>query len=853
MARKPPKYLIKLFKILIRPWRFEDIEGDLNELYGERWERKGKLRANLGYLVDLFTMLNLYKTKLKISNNMKSLFVHHLKSTIRGFRRRKEYFLINCVGLVLALSASILITIHVVQEMSYDNFHDNGNKIVRLAMNDNLFTSSPMGPHLVDLFPEIVSNSRVSFPFQPLRFKHDQSLYNVSDLAFVDPGFFEIFSFPLSQGTYKGLLSSNDQMAISERAALKLFGDEEPIGQLITINDSLDVTVRAVFQNVPKNSHLQFDYLLPIEFKRRMGMDRFLDLWGRNSTYNYFLLSDENLIETTTSKVDQEIKALFEAYGSQPEMHLQPLSDIHFNTKYSGDVSNQGDLRMLKNYIAAAFLVFIIACINYVNLSAAIVTQRIKEIGVRKVLGAFKADLLMQYLTEVFLLALLSFLVSLLFVKLALPYFNYQLGHDLVMNLWSFDILILLGVYLLATTALAGLYPAYLFASLKPIEAIQGKIKTGKKDFRRILVTAQFSFSLVLLILTLITKSQLQFITGFDPGYDRDGVIVMPLYGHTHNEFKTMKNELLRNSLIEEVSASTSMPINNLTSTASNSLRWEGKDEDLEFRININWVEDSYLDLFGIKIKSGRNFTDLNEQTGTYFLLNEEAVKQSGMLDPIGKEMEIWGQKGQIIGITEDFNFESVHNAVAPMLMIVEREDYEVAFIRYQIGRPLEAIKIIESVAKLVDPNYSSNLTFLDTEFQSMYESERRTSALLTIFSSLAIIISIMGLYGFITFVLQARIKEVSIRKVLGATNTNLIGLVSKEFMVMLGIASFISWPIAYVLAEEWLADFQFRVDSNWLPFAESTFVLLIITLTVIGGQLYKVIKNNPIKALRSE
>ena len=851
MAHKPPKYLLRLFKILIKPWSIEDIEGDLNELYGERWEKKGKLRANLGYLADLFTMLNMYKTKLKISNNMKSLFVHHLKSTIRGFRKRKEYFLINCVGLVLALSASILITIHVVQEMSFDNFHDNGNKIVRLAMDDGLFTSSPMGPHLVEIFPEIESNSRVSFPFQPLRFKHDQSLYNVSNLVFVDPGFFEIFSFPLSQGTYTGLLSSNDQIAISEREALKLFGDEEAIGQLITINDSLDVTVRAVFQDVPKNSHLQFDYLLPIEFKRRMGMDRFLDLWARFSTYNYFLLSDENLTETTTSKVDKEIKSLFEEYDSQPEMYLQPLNEIHFNTQYSGDVSNQGDLRMLKNYIAAAFLVFIIACINYVNLSAAIVTKRIKEIGVRKVLGAFKADLLMQYLTEVFLLAFLSFLVSLLLVKLAVPYFNHQLGHDLIMNLWSIDILILLGVYLLAVTFLAGLYPAYLFASLRPIEAIQGKIKTSKKNFRRILVTAQFSFSLVLLILTLVTKSQLQFISGFDPGYDRDEVIVMPLYGHTHNQFKTMKNELLRNSLIKEVSASTSMPINNLTSTASNSLRWEGKEESGEFRININWVEDSYLDLFDIKMKEGRNFTDLEDQAGTYFLINEEAVKQSGMVDPIGKEMEIWGQRGQLIGITENFNFESVHNAVAPMLLIVERQYYEVAFIRYQKGHPLEAIEIIESVAKQVDSNYSSNLSFLDSEFQSMYESEKRTNALLTIFSSLAIIISIMGLFGFITFVLQTRMKEVSIRKVLGATRNDLIGLVSKEFIVMLGVASFISWPIAYILAEEWLADFQFRVDSNWLPFAVSTFVLLIITLTVIGGQLFKVIRNNPTKALR--
>ena len=259
------------------------------------------------------------------------------------------------------------------------------------------------------------------------------------------------------------------------------------------------------------------------------------------------------------------------------------------------------------------------------------------------------------------------------------------------------------------------------------------------------------------------------------------------------------------------------------------------------------------MDLFGIKMKEGRSFTELEGQAGTYFLLNEEAVKQSGILDPIGKELTIWSQKGQIIGITEDFNFKSVHTAVAPMLMIVEREDYEVAFIRYQQGSPTEAIEIIEEVAKQVDPNYSSNLSFLDHEFRELYESEERTSALLTIFSSLAIIISIMGLFGFITFVVQARLKEVSIRKVLGASSKELIGLVSKEFLVMLAVASLISWPIAYILAEEWLADFQYRVESNWLLYGISTFLLLAITLTVIGDQLYKVIKSNPTKALRSE
>ena len=275
MPYQPPKYLLQLFRPFVRQWIIEDVEGDLFELYQERREKYGIIRANLGYLVDLITLLNIYKTKLKISNNMKSLFVHHLKSTIRGFQRRREYFIINCTGLVLALSSAILITTYVIQELSYDNFHKNGDRIVRLIVNDGLVSPAQIGPHLLDQLPEFEANSRVSFPFQPLRFKQGSSIYNVDDLAFVDHDFFKIFSFPLITGNESDLLSSTDQIAISETEANKLFGDTDVLGQLITINDSLDVVVRAVFKDVPKNSHLKFNYLLPIEFKRRMGKSKY--------------------------------------------------------------------------------------------------------------------------------------------------------------------------------------------------------------------------------------------------------------------------------------------------------------------------------------------------------------------------------------------------------------------------------------------------------------------------------------------------------------------------------------------------------------------------------------------------
>ncbi len=853
MSQKPPKYLLLLFKPFVRSWIIEDIEGDLNELYTERVAQKGKFRANLGYLVDLITMLNMYKTKLKISNNMKSLFIHHLKSTIRGFQRRKEYFIINCTGLVLALASAILITTYVIQEMSYDNFHKNGDRIVRLVLSDGLVSPARIGPHLLDQVPEFEANTRVSFAFQPLRFKNGTSVFNVEDLAFVDDDFFTIFSFPFMEGNEAGLLSSTDQIAISESQAKRLFGNESALDQIITINDSLNVAVKAVFKNTPNNSHLKFDYLLPIEFKRRMGKDKLLDLWGRFSVYNYFLLNEETQKQAAVEKAGVEVNELFKDWEEEITTNLQPISDIHFNTKYGMGLATAGDSKKLSIYIAAGLLIFIIACINYVNLSAAIVSKRVKEIGVRKVLGAFKGDLLRQYLIEVGMLASLSFLISLLLVKWAVPYFNQYLGHDLSVELISGTTLTLFGAYLVATTFLAGLYPAYLFSSLKPVEGLSGRSKTGKKSFRQILVTSQFTFSLILLILTFITRSQLQYIDGFDPGYDREGVIVMPLSGHSSKQFKTLKTELLKSSLIESVSSSESMPINHRSTTSSKYFTWEGKVEGDDFGVSLNWVEESYLDLFKMKLKAGRNFSEMSPEGGPYYIVNEKAVEQFGFTNPVGHRIGLWSGKGEIVGVVEDFNFQSVRSAIDPMVLILESNVFEMAYIRYQKGMPLESIEVIEKVTQTVDPNYTSNLVFMDAEFQEMYQAEQRTNALLTVFSTLAIVISVMGLFGFITFVVQSRLKEVSIRKVLGASSGSLINLISKEFAIMLAVASLISWPLAYWLSEEWLADFQYRIDTNWLLFGISTVVLLVITFMVIGGQLMKVIKTNPTKILRSE
>lgn len=854
MAPKPPKFFLMLLKPFFRPWVLEDIEGDLNELYTERLASKGKFRAGIGYLVDLLTMLNLYKTKFKISNNMKSLFIHHFKSSLRGFQKRKQYFFITVSGLVLALSAVILISLHINQEFSYDRFHANADRVVRLAFDQSLMTSAPMGPYLEEKMAQVEGFTRINYPFQALRLKQGEQVYSVSDLVFADPDFFTMFSFPLIQGANEGLLETKDQIAISENAAKRLFGDSDPIGQELMINDSLPVTVRAVFENVPANSHLQFDYALPFEFHERMGQGNRLKQWGRMSYYTYFLLSNDASLSEVEAAIDQEIKSIYASANLEPEMHLQPLTEAHFNETYSNDLASRGDLGMIRIYALAGLLVFVIACINYVNLSAALVSRRVKEIGVRKVLGAYKWNLIGQYLTEVFILTTISFGLSILVVQWAVAHFNQLLGHNLIFELFDEKVLVLFVVYLLATLVLAGIYPAILFSSLKTVDAINGQGRVGRKSFRRILVTLQFGLSLVLLILTFITKGQLQFISEFDPGYDREGVIVMPLYGRTHHEFQTMKTELLGNSLIQSVSASTSLPVNNLTTAPSGSLQWTGKVEGQEeFRININWVERDYPELFHFRLKAGQRFSDFPHSEQTRFMINQKGVEVLGLNDPMGIELEIWGQKGRIVGVLEDFNFESVRSEIEPLLLILEQHYHEFAYIKYQIGKPLEALELIEEEARQVDPNYISNLTFLDMEFQQLYEEEKRTDALLTSFSIIAVVISAMGLFAFITFIVQGRLKEISIRKVLGASNQHLVTVLSKEFLVIILIASAIAWPVAFSMGKGWLASFEYRISFDWIFFILASLVLLVITLLVISGQLIRAIRVNPTSILRKE
>ena len=856
MSPKPPKFILKLLKPFIRSWMLEDMEGDLNELYTERLVKQGKFRAGIGYLVDLITMLQLYKNKFKFSNNMKSLFLHHFKSSLRGFQKRRQYFLINVFGLVLALSAVILISLHVNQELSFDRFHDNSDRLVRLAYEQGLMTSAPMGPHLKEKLAQVEGFTRLNYPFQPLRLKQGDQVFSVSDLVFADPDFFSMFSFPLIQGAKEGLLSTKDQMAISEQAATQLFGNENPVGRELMVNDSLVVVVKAVFKNVPANSHLQFDYVLPFEFYERMGLSRRLRQWGRMSYYTYFLLPEGAVISEVEAEIDTEIKSIFASANLSPDMHLQPLAEVHFNETYSNDLSSRGDLRMVRIYALAGLLVFIIACINYVNLSAAIVSRRTKEIGVRKVLGAAKANLISQYLTEVLVLTSVSFGLSVFVVNWAVGHFNQLMGHNLVFELLDEKVLLLFIIYLLGTMLLAGIYPAYLFASLKSVEAVNGRGKVGKKSFRRVLVTLQFSLSLVLLIMTFLTRGQLQYISEFDPGYDREGVIVMPLYGHTHGEFQTMKSELLNSALIQSVSASTSLPVNNLTTAPSSSLRWTGKAETGEeeaFRVNINWVEKDYPDLFGLRVSSGDRFTDFPDTKQPLFMINQSAIKALGLENPLGVELEIWGEQGRIVGVMEDFNFESVRSAIEPLLLILEDQFHEFAYIKYQVGKPREALELIEEVARAVDPNYIANLTFLDTEFKELYEEEQRTNVLLTAFSTLAVLISAMGLFGFISYIVQGRLKEIGIRKVLGASGQHLVAVLSREFFIILLIASAVAWPVALSLAKGWLESFEYRIGIGLGIFVVASLSLLLITLLVIGGQLLRAIRVNPASILRKE
>ncbi|UCE21723.1 MAG: ABC transporter permease, partial [Candidatus Aminicenantes bacterium] len=677
---------------------------------------------------------------------------NYLKIAFRNIKRHKGYSFINIVGLAIGMACCILILLWVQDELSYDRFHENADDIYRVLQDINFtdhsttwtITQGPLGPSLKEDFPEIIDATRITD--RGFRLTYDDKSYD-EEVGMADGSILKMFTFPLVKGDPDTALSDPLSIVLTEKMAAKYFGDEDPIGKTIKADNKWDFQVTGVMKDVPRNSHLEFDFLIPFVFGRELNYT--VDYWGNSSFRTYVQLPKGVPAEEVIQKISGY---LFEkpTIEKDARLNLQPLTRIHLYSNYEYDFAH-GDITYVTLFSIIAFFILLIACVNFMNLATARSANRAKEVGMRKVAGAHKADIIRQFYGESILLAFISLLLAMILVWLLLPVFNNLAAKELSLDI-SRNLSILLGLLCIAmmTGIISGSYPAFFLSAFQPVMVLKGfRLSRSKGSaFRKILVVFQFSLTILLIICTIGVYNQLDYMRNRKLGYDKEHMIYFRMRGDIREKFDSVKNELLQNPNILGVTASSNVPTSGYY--FSNSLwRWEGQNPDEKTLMRAVLIDFDYFKTFGMEIVEGRSFSkEFPTDSTEAIMVNEEAVKAMGMESPIGKRLSLQDQNFKIIGIVKNYHFRSLQQEIEPLILYFYPSYSRVLFARLKSDSISQTLGYIEDVWKRFAPGLPFNYSFLDEALDRMYRSEQRIGTLFRYFSILAILISCLGLLG---------------------------------------------------------------------------------------------------------
>jgi predicted permease len=780
------------------------------------------------------------------------MFKNYFQIALRSIKRYKAYSFINIVGLAIGIACCILILLWVHDELSYDRFHENSNDIYRLVdEGDNLryaVTLAPLAKALKEECPEVIKATRVS-PWAHSLVKYKEKRLE-QDGIFVDPDFFEIFTFIFIEGAPIASSSDSHSVIISEDFAHKCFGNEDPVGKIINIYEE-DFEVSGVIENIPRNSHLQFDFVIPFEILKMWGWDL---SWTDHSYYSYVQLQKDSAID----EVKEKINSCFKKHKPESSYiyYLQPLTRIHLYSNYMFDIGGHGDIRYIYIFTVIAIMILIIACINFVNLSTARSMGRAKEVGIRKVVGSRRIQLVKQFFGESILIAFISYFLSLLLVQLVLPFFNSLSGKTLsIVYLDSFFIMSSIGIIIVAGI-LAGSYPALLLSSFTPAKILRGKVKTDSRgvNFRKILVITQFVLSIGLIFGTIIISNQLNFMRNAKIGFNKENLIYLRLRGARVENIENFNNELLGNPDILNVAASSRLPVAIFDGTSG--ARWEGKEKGKNIQMQILRVDYNYIDTYEMKMAQGRFFSkDFSTDEREGVILNQAAIRAMEMDSPIGKRFEFGDRECKIIGIMHDFHYKSLREKVEPLIICLDPGYYNYLTIRV---RPVKSdfsgiMKFLEGLWKKYNSDYPFEFHFLDETIDNLYAAEKKMSSIFRYFTFLAIFIACLGLFGLASYTTEQRTKEIGIRKVLGASGTDIVLMLTKDFTKLVLLATLIAWPVAYVVMDRWLKIFAYHISIGFVPFILAAVLALVIAWLTVSYQAIRAAIANPADSLRYE
>lgn len=789
------------------------------------------------------------------------MFKNHLKVALRTILHNKTYTFINLLGLATGIAVCFLIFLWVADEIRYDRFHEDADRIYRTIwearFGDNQW-QIPLGPvpvaeALKTHFPEVEHVTRLRPERRTVRQGEE---YMIEDrFLYVDESFFDVFSVNFLAGDPATALRAPEAVVLTEEMARKYFPDQSPIGQTLVLEDGTALWVTAVVERFPPQSHFHFDFLAPLQTLSIIAQRR--NHWGSGTVYTYLKLKDGESAAQLQAKfadyVEKEIHGEVQETGNYNRFRLQPLTDIHLYSHLRYELAPNGNATYVTIFAIVGSFILILACINFINLATARSARRAREVGIRKVLGSQRGQLVRQFLSESLVYVVLAVALALFLAELSLPLFNGFTGKELTFAFFSSpQALLLLTGIAVVVAVLAGTYPAFLLSSFLPVHTLRRRVTAGAggDTLRNILVVTQFCISIALIIGTLVVGKQLAYLQEKQLGFDKEHVLIVQGVRELGNRYTLLRDRLAAHPAVVTASAAQTLPGRPFDSTIFEPEQPANYETS---SLTYAMIDEHFVEVLGLKLAAGRNFSHKFATDSSAFLINETAAKALGWREPVGKRMTMSGViEGRVIGVVEDFHIESLHNEVKAVVFPFGRWQPAYLAVRLQAGKLAEGTAAVKAIWENMTP-HPFRYSFLDRDVQQLYETEQRVRRIFTVFSSLAIVIACLGLFGLTAFTAEQRTKEIGIRKVLGASFAGVVGLLSKDFLRLVMIAFVIAVPIAYFAMLRWLEDFAYRVELSPEPFAVAGALAVLVALVTVSGQAIKAALANPVETLRYE
>ncbi len=804
---------------------------------------------------------------------------NYLKIALRNLLKNKAFSIINIAGLALGLTCCLLITMYVVDELSYDRFHENADRIYRVN-GDIKFggfehvlavAPDPMGPTLVKDYPQVKSAVRFREQGSFLVKKGDENLKETR-VIFADSTLFDVFSFPLIAGDPKTALAAPNTVVITESTARKYFGRTDVLGETLVFDDKTNYKITGVMEDIPRNSHIQFDFFLAMEGLQESKQNN----WLSNNFNTYILLAEgadiaqleaemDNLIERYVGPIAQQVMQItmdeFRESGNFLYYTFIPLTDIHLHSNRTAELSPNGNIQYVYIFSAVALFVLLIACINFMNLATARSAGRAREVGIRKVMGSLKSGLIGQFLTESVVMALLSLVLAVLGVWLLLPWFNQLSGKEMALGSFlNAGVLPVLLLFVIATGLLAGSYPAFFLSSFRPVSVLKGRLSQSTKGggLRSALVVFQFITSVLLIIGTIVIYRQLNYIQTKQLGFNKEQVLIINDAYALGDQLQAFKEEASREAGVVSGAVSSYLPVPSARSD-SPILPTPVVDQSKAVSTQQWRVDHDYIQTMGMEIIQGRDFSRDFLTDSNAVIINEATARLLNFDDPVGKKVYIIDDiqtmdliAFDIIGVVKDFHYESLRSNISPVTFFLGRSRGNISF-RLDTEDITGTVSRIESKWRSMAAGQPFNYTFMDEAFDQMYRTEQRVGNIFITFAILAIFIACLGLFGLSAFMAEQRTKEIGIRKVLGASVGNIVTMLSKDFLKLVLIAAVIAFPVAWWGMSTWLENYAYRTEISWWIFALAGAVAVLIAVATVSFQAVRAAVSNPVESLRSE